>query len=258
VTPAGRHRGAARRARRARRAAAAAALAATAVGLSGCQLTGFGMPDAATTQGQEIYRLWQGAVVTALAVGGVVLVLILFVIVRYRRRDDDTVPSQREYNYPLEATYTVIPLLIVIGLFYFTAKAQERVEKVSSTPAVRVEVTGFQWGWQFQYQGTGVSVTSQGDDRPVLVLPVDRTTRITLVSVDVVHAFFVPGFLFKRDAVPGITNRFDLHPVATGTFRGHCAEFCGLRHADMLFDVSVVPTAQFDTWLTGQGGSVAQ
>jgi cytochrome c oxidase subunit 2 len=236
----------------------AAGIAAAGLGLSGCEPAGFGMPEGATRQGQDIYRLWQWSVVAALAVGGVVLVLILYVIVRYRRRGDESIPSQREYNYPLEITYTIIPLLIVAGLFYFTVKTQDSVQAISSTPAVQVEVTGFQWGWQFQYQGTGVTVSSQGDDRPVLVLPVDQTTRITLVSVDVVHAFFVPKFLYKRDAVPGITNRFDLHPVETGTFRGHCAEFCGLRHADMLFDVSVVGTAEFDTWLTSQGGSVAQ
>ena len=241
-----------------RRGTVAASAVAAALGLSGCELSGFGAPEGATRQGQDTYKLWQGSVVAALIVGGIVLALILFVIVRFRRRGDDSIPSQREYNYPLEITYTIIPLIIVAGLFYFTVKTQEKVQAISSTPAVRVEVTGFQWGWQFQYQGTGVTIASQGSDRPVLVLPVDQTTRITLVSVDVVHAFYVPEFLYKRDAVPGITNRFDLHPVETGTFRGHCAEFCGLRHADMLFDVSVIATTEFNTWLTGQGGSTAQ
>ncbi len=236
----------------------AAGAVAAVIGFSGCELSGFGAPEGATRQGQDTYRLWQGSVVAALIVGGIVLALILFVIVRFRRRGDDSIPSQREFNYPLEVTYTIIPLLIVAGLFYFTVRTQERVQAVSPSPAVQVEVTGFQWGWEFRYQGTGVTVSSQGSDRPVLVLPVDRTTRITLVSVDVVHSFYVPRFLYKRDAVPGITNRFDLHPIETGTFRGHCAEFCGLRHADMLFDVSVVGTAEFDTWLTGQGGSTAQ
>jgi cytochrome c oxidase subunit II len=241
-----------------RRGTVVAAAVATSLGLSACELSGFGAPEGATRQGQDTYKLWQGSVVAALIVGGIVLALILFVIVRFRRRGDDSIPSQREYNYPLEITYTIIPLVIVAGLFYFTVKTQEKVQAISATPAVRVEVTGFQWGWSFEYQGTGVTLSSQGSDRPVLVLPVGQTTRITLVSVDVVHSFYVPEFLYKRDAVPGITNRFDLHPLETGTFRGHCAEFCGLRHADMLFDVSVIGTTEFNAWLTGQGGSVAQ
>ena len=157
----------------------------------------------------------------ALVVGGIVLALILFVIVRFRRRGDDSIPSQREYNYPLEITYTIIPLIIVAGLFYFTVQdpGEGRGDLVDAGGAgggdrVPVGVASS------STRAPASPSSSQGSDRPVLVLPVDQTTRITLVSVDVVHAFYVPEFLYKRDAVPGITNRFDLHPVETGHVPG--------------------------------------
>ena len=225
------------------------------------ELPDFGAPEGATTQGKEIFGLWQGSVTAALAVGAVVWALIFFAAIRYRRRrGDDSVPSQRQYNLPLEIAYTVIPLIIVAVLFYFTVQTQSEVTRIAANPSVRVEVTAFQWGWRFHYLETGVTVVSQGDKRPTLTLPEGQTTRITLISNDVVHSFYVPDFLYKRDAIPGLVNTFDFEPVRTGTFLGRCAEFCGLRHADMLFDVSVVSPADFQAWLasqgpTGQGGA---
>jgi len=217
--------------------------------LSGCEVPDFGAPHGATTQGQDTFRLWQGAVVAALVVGVVVWGLIFYVIIRYRRRDDE-IPSQRSANIPLEVVYTLVPILIVAVLFYFTVTTQNRVEKVSASPAVKIEVTGYQWGWKFRYAGTSVIVSTQGAARPVLVLPSGQTTRITLQAVDVIHGFYVPDFLFKRDAIPGLVNTFDFHPVRTGTFLGHCSVFCGLRHADMAFDVSVLSPADYGRWLS--------
>ncbi len=219
--------------------------------LTGCEVPDFGAHEGATTQGQDIFRLWQGAVIAALAVGAIVCCLIFYVIIRFRRRDDE-IPSQHAANIPLEIAYTIIPLLIVAGLFYFTTTTQDRVDNISNTPAVRINVTAFQWGWKFQYTDTPVVISSQGAEKPKLVLPVDQTTRITLTGIDVVHNFFVPEFLFKRDATPGLVTSFDLHPVKTGTYLGHCAEFCGLRHAEMLFDVSVLSRADYGRWLSDQ------
>lgn len=231
--------------------AAAAAL----VFLTGCELPDFGAPRGATKQGQEIFRLWQGSVMAALAVGALVWALIFFAAIRYRRRrrDDGEEPSQRQYHLPLEIAYTLIPLVIVAVLFFFTVQTQNEVTKIAANPAVRVDVTAFQWGWSFHYSGSTVTVTTQGDERPTLVLPAGQTTRITLAATDVVHNFYVPGFLYKRDATPGFTNTFDLSPVRTGSFLGRCAEFCGLRHAQMLFNVQVVTPEAFQQWLTSQG-----
>lgn len=225
------------------------------LGLSGCEVPDFGSPRGVTTQGQDTFRLWQGSVIAALVVGVIVWGLIFYVIIRFRRRDDE-IPSQHAANIPLEIGYTLVPILIVAGLFYFTVTTQQRVTRIAANPAVQVEVTGFQWGWKFQYAGTDVTVSSEGDSRPVLVLPVDQTTRITLQAVDVIHGFWVTDFLYKRDAIPGMVNTFDVHPVRTGTFLGHCSVFCGLRHTNMLFEVSVLSPADFGRWLSQQEAQV--
>lgn len=229
-----------------------AAVAGSTVGLlslGGCQVPDFGAPRGASIQGQDTFRLWQGAVTAALVVGLVVWGLIFYVIIRFRRRDDE-IPSQHAANIPLEIGYTLVPILIVAGLFYFTVTTQNRVTRISANPSVLVEVTASQWGWKFQYAGTPVTISNQGDSTPVLVLPADQTTRITLRAVDVVHGFYVPEFLFKRDAVPGLVTTFDVQPIRTGTFRGYCSVFCGLRHAEMLFEVSVLSPADYGRWLS--------
>jgi cytochrome c oxidase subunit 2 len=87
---------------------------------------------------------------------------------------------------------------------------------------------------------------------PVLVLPSHRTVRLVLTSPDVIHSFYVPAFLFKRDVIPGHVNRVDLNLDREGAFEGHCAEFCGLAHADMGFTVRSLAPAGFDSWLAGQ------
>jgi cytochrome c oxidase subunit 2 len=142
-------------------------------------------------------------------------------------------------------------------LFYFTFATQEEVTKVSADPAVHVDVTAYQWGWRFHYDGTDVTIATQGDNRPVLTLPANEVTRITLTATDVIHSFFVPDFLYKRDATPGLVQTFDYTPVRTGTFLGRCAEFCGLRHAQMLFEVRVVDPPAFQQWLSQQQASPA-
>jgi cytochrome c oxidase subunit 2 len=239
-----------------RRLAHAGVAASVLLLLTGCEVPDFGNPRGVTSQGQDTFRLWQGSVMAALAVGVIVWGLIFYVIIRYRRRGDDTIPSQGDKNVPLEIVYTLVPVLIVAGLFYFTVTTQDRINKISANPAVRVEVTAYQWGWKFQYAGTPVAVSTQGAALPTLVLPANQTTRITLQAVDVIHGFWVPDFNYKRDAIPGLVNTFDVHPVRTGAWLGHCTVFCGLRHADMLFDVSVVSPADYARWLSQQEAQV--
>ena len=105
-------------------------------------------------------------------------------------------------------------------------------------PDLVVEVVGFQWQWQFTYADSGIVVTGTPDGGlPVLVLPVDRTTRLDLRTTDVNHSFWVPRFLNKRDLIPGVDNAIDVTPTETGTYDGVCAEFCGLDHGRMRFAV---------------------
>jgi cytochrome c oxidase subunit II len=220
------------------------------LGVTACsQLPNFGAEDPASSQGSRILELWQLFVIAAAVVGGIVYALIFFVIVRYRRRGDDELPAQTEGNNRLETIYTVLPIVIVIGLFAATMATQIDIDSTADEPDVVIEVVGFQWQWQFNYVGEDVSITGAPDIDPELVLPLDSTVRFRLTSRDVIHSFFVPGFLYKRDVIPGVDNEFDVTVTEAGTFEGHCAEFCGLLHDRMSFQVRTVPAGEFQAWL---------
>ena len=195
--------------------------------------------------------LWRGAVVAALAVGALVWGLIVWSVLRYRRRDDD-LPSQTPYNIPIEVVYTVAPLLVVAALFGVTVFTQERVTASDPDPDLVVDVVGFQWSWEFAYPDLGIEVRSDGADPPRLVLPVGATVRFELETADVNHSFWVPEFLVKRDMIEGVDNTLDVEVREAGEWRGRCAEFCGLDHWRMYFDVSAVPPAEFDAWVDEQ------
>jgi cytochrome c oxidase subunit 2 len=226
------------------------ALALVVAVLSGCSLD-FGGGRGATRQGRDIFGLWQGSVVVALLVGGLVWGLILFAILRYRRRNDD-LPTQTQYIVKLEILYTVVPVIIVAVLFAFSYRTQTEVDALTRNPSVTIEVKGFQWQWQFHYRDDDITITGLPGKEATMVLPVDRTARLILTSPDVIHSFYVPGFLFKRDVIPGVTNKIDVTPTDAGTYTGRCAEFCGLDHAKMDFEVRVVSMADYRAWVEEQ------
>jgi cytochrome c oxidase subunit 2 len=251
-------RAASRRARPARRHACLwLVLAAGVVLVSSCGVPRFGAPPPVTDDGERILSLWQGSVVAALAVGALVWGLIAYSVIRYRRRDD-RLPDQTAHNVPLEVVYTVTPIVIVAILFGFTVLTQEKVTGADEPPDVVVEVVGFQWQWQFRYPGEGVVVTgTPGGDPPVMVLPVGSTVRLQLATTDVVHSFWVPRFLDKRDLIPGVRNEIQFRVEQAGSFAGRCAEFCGLDHYKMHFEVRAVPPAEYDEWLARQRAPMA-
>jgi cytochrome c oxidase subunit II len=211
----------------------------------------FGEPNAPTSQGQDMGGLYRTFVVIAIVVGAIVYALIFWSILRYRRRSD-RLPEQTRYHIPLEVTYTLIPVAIVLALFVMTFRTETRVDHLVDGPAVVVRVTGFQWQWEFDYPSAGVRIIGTTDRPPTMVLPVGQTVQIDLASRDVNHSLYVPDFLFKRDAIPGVRNRFDWTLQRSGTFRGECAEYCGLNHAYMTFYVKAVPPARFRQWLDTQ------
>ena len=214
-----------------------------------------GMPEGATEQGRDIRELWVVFVLAGVVVAGLVYGLIIWSLVRYRsRRSDDPATLGRQFhaNVPIEVVYTAIPVAIVVVLFTMSLRTEQRVTEVSARPAVTLEATAFAWGWRFRYPAQGVEIVSEPSSPtqpgPEIVLPLGQPTRVVLRSNDVIHAFWVPDFNFKRDAVPGRTTEFDLTPTTTGTFRGVCAEFCGLNHAFMTFSVRVVEPDAFEAW----------
>jgi cytochrome c oxidase subunit 2 len=207
-----------------------------------------------------VLDLWRVLFLTAMAIGGLVTGLILWSVVRYRRRgpgsrraaSGEDAPVQTRGNVPLEIFYTTVPLVVVAVLFGLTLQTQRQVTRLSPAPDLRVQVTGFQWGWRFTYPDAAVTVTGDANHHPVLVLPEGRTIRFSLATADVIHSFFVPAFLEKRDLVPGIDNRIDVTTTRLGRLAGVCAEFCGLDHARMGFTVEVVSPQDFQQWLAAQ------
>lgn len=232
-----------------RRPALGRAIAGAGVALALSACSTFGMPEGADRQGADIASLWRVLFVLSLIVAAVVYGLILWSVVRYRGRGREDLPDQFRENLPLEVIYTAIPIAIVVVLWVLSYRTEQRVLALTDRPDLTVEVEAFAWGWRFTYPESGITVTSDPQGAPPeLVLPLGRTTRIRLTSVDVIHAFYVPDLLFKRDALPGRVQEFDLSPVRLGSFHGACAEYCGLDHAFMSFTVRVLTPEAFDAW----------
>jgi cytochrome c oxidase subunit 2 len=229
--------------------------------LSGCSSESkgewerFAMPDPASEQGEHILNLWQGAWIAALITGAVVWGLILYAVVAFRRRHPDEVPIQTRYNLPLEIFYTIAPIIMVIVFFAHTVKVQDAVLDDSVEPDHVVEVVGQQWSWTFNYTdedavgGQNVYTSGTASNIPTLVLPVGETTRFNLHSPDVIHDFGVPGFLMKMDVIPGRVNHYAITPKAIGDYAGKCYELCGVYHSRMLFNVKVVSSADYESYL---------
>lgn len=241
--------GGARRTARRRRPAAARAglllLAATA--LAGC------LPAAATAEARRVEQLYATFMGIAAVVALVVLGLTLFAILRYRRRGRDDLPPQVHGNTRFELVWTAIPIATIVGLLAMTVGVLNGFDEgVRASPAVEVRVTAFRWGWRFEYPDAGVRVEGIGEPGPEVRVPVGEPVRVTLTGADVIHAFYVPEFLFKKDAVPGRDNQFAFTVDEPGRYAGQCAEFCGIYHARMPFAVVAVPRAEFDAWLAAR------
>ena len=213
-------------------------------------------PGSITEQGRTIHGLYNLFMWIAAVVFAVVSGLVLWSVVRYRRRDDE-LPEQTHGHNTLELLWTLIPTLLVGVLIVATVQAQDKVLR-RSPEELPIKVTGFQWSWQFDYPD-GVRIVGQPKQRPTMVVPAGRPIRVELSSADVVHSFYIPRTLFKRQAIPGFPTHFDLTFDQVGTYPGQCAQFCGVAHADMLFDVRVVSDSEFESWLqsarTAAGGA---
>ena len=197
-----------------------------------------------------MHQMWVLFFWAGIGVAVVIYALIAWCIVRYRRRPSDVgYPPQFRRNNTMEIVYTAIPILMVVGLFFVSDAAERHIETIAPTQEVVVNVTAFRWSWRFVYPKLGVGVLGTLERPPEFVIPVGETTRLNVTSVDVDHALWVPAFLFKRDAIPGLENVFDWTPKTLGTFRGECGEFCGLDHARMAFAVKVVTHADFERWV---------
>jgi len=199
----------------------------------------------------DYLRVQQVYLPIATAVFVLIAGVVLFAVFRYRRRSPDEVPSQKSES---KLEYVWIALLAAVTTFLvgWTFHTEDREDPVGSAPALRVHVVGSQWKWRFDYTGRGKSVVGTETKAPTLVVPVGVPVEFTMTSPDVIHSLWIPALRFKRDAFPGSTTRFDLMWKQPGFDRGgRCAEFCGIAHDTMLFNVRALPRAQFDQWLGG-------
>jgi cytochrome c oxidase subunit II len=218
-------------------------------------------PVAVTEQGREIRNLYDIVFLIAAAIFFLVEGLIIWSVIRYRRRPgDDDLPPQTHGNNLAETIWTVVPTLIVAFMFVISWQTLNRVDAVSATPDVHIRAVAGQFQWSFVYLAedgqtelfTQFAPTGPGGGMPV---PVGRTIQVQLESHDVIHAFYVPRFLFKRDVVPGQVNRFDFRVDETEagqTFSGQCAELCGTGHRVMVFEVHALDQAGYDSWVQQQ------
>jgi cytochrome c oxidase subunit 2 len=213
-----------------------------------------GFPDPVTEEAESIYELWLGSVAAAAVVGVVVWALIFWAAWRYRKRGDE-LPRQVRYNLPIEVLYTVVPFVIIAVLFYYTTLTQNFVNELTPEDGggadVEIGVVGFQWNWTFNYVDEELAVTGVPGQPAQLVLPTDASVRFVLTSPDVVHGFFVPAFLFKREAIPGRANTFEIEIREEGEYIGRCSELCGEKHAAMNFSILAVSPEEYESFIAG-------
>jgi len=244
-----------------RRIAALGMASIAAVLLSGCTpeiQRGF-LPDAwgVTNHTDRIINLWNTSWIVLLLVGLLSWGLMAWALIVYRRRKGETaMPQQLRYNMPIETLFTVIPLILVVGFFAFTARDMAAIEAKTENPDVVIEVVAKQWSWDFNYVNenvyySGIQAQFTGTEEnimetlPTLYLPVGKTVQIDLTSRDVIHSFWVVDFLYKKDMFPAMTNHMYFTPLKEGTYVGKCAELCGEYHSMMLFNVKVVSEAEY-------------
>jgi len=221
----------------------------------------FWPPEPASAQAHAIHDLYTIVFIIAAVIFFVVEGLIVWTVIRYRRRPgDDELPPQTHGHNLAEIVWTVVPTIIVIFLFFVSWQTLNTVEAKTPNPDLQVRVHGGQFQWTFEYlpsdATTGTedavfSITSPVAPDGGLHLPAGKTTHLFLTSNDVIHAFYVPHFLFKRDVVPGHINQFDLSldaDEAGSTFNGQCAELCGTGHRIMTFSVVAMSPEDFQAW----------
>ncbi len=305
----------------AKKAGAAGSLLFGGLFLAGCEVAppagiarvlDMGWPSGVTPEATQMYNFWVWVWVAAWIIGIIMWGLFLVAIFAWgnKRREKQGAPEfpkQLQYNVPLELGLTIVPIIIVMVLFFFTVQAQTRTTALNKGPEVVVDVTAFQWNWKFGYANVSGNLSADGQDYdgrdkerqdlaemtkhdpeemhnanpihgtsmgdlsylnynqietvgsteevPVLVLPTDTAIEFRLASADVNHAFWVPEFLFKRDAYAHPESnqqerRFQIEKIEEeGAFVGRCAEMCGTYHAMMNFEVRAVTPEKFKQYM---------
>ncbi len=220
------------------------------------------------------YGLWMHDAVLLpiiVAIALLVLLLLLWVIVRFRR-GANPVPSKTTHNTLVEVIWTLVPVLILVGIAVPSISLLAKQYKPAPAKALTVKATGYQWYWGYTYPDNGgFEVISNmlpeeealkrgepphlgADNR--MVVPAGEPIRLQTTGADVIHSFAVPSLWFKLDAVPGRINEKVLFIKEPGVYYGQCSELCGARHGYMPIVVEALPRAQFESWVLKQGGTI--
>jgi cytochrome c oxidase subunit 2 len=239
---------------RSRKASLVALLALGSLLLTGCKNGSvYGYESDLSSVNEVSWHLWRGAWLAAAVVGIFTAALILWPVLRHRRKEGDPqYPKQTQYNIPVEVAYTIIPFIIVAVLFYFTARDEAKIiAKEPSKVMHTIDVTGIQWSWQFGYQdgGPNAVVTGTPAQPPTLVLPQGERVAFKIHSNDVVHGFWIPAFMIQIQNLPGVTNHIEFTANKIGEYPGRCNILCGRNHSQMVFKVKVVTPEEYKTYV---------
>ena len=230
-------------------------------------------PGGITDEARKMNDLFWIVTIAGLVVFVLVGAALVYAMIRYRRQGDE-LPPQFHGGGKIEVAMVGVPVLIVIALFTISMITLVDIDDPAEEDALTVEITGFQFSWQFSYSmadlGTNTDPNADPEDRiniigtlqpidtpddeirPVLYLPVDEEVEFILISNDVIHSFYVKDFLYKLDLIPGRVNSFAVTPRVTGDYSAQCAELCGTNHALMRFIVRVVERDEFDAWVAAE------
>jgi len=199
--------------------------------------------------GREIDLLWDRLLLLGTIVFILVEAALIWVVFKYRGRENQGTPPQTHGSTNLEIAWTLIPAVILVFIAVPTVKTIFVTQAQAAPGSLNIDVTGHQWWWEFRYADYGVTTANE------IYLPVGRTVNFRLRSADVIHSFWTPQLGGKRDVVTNRTNYLWFTPdtsIASSVWNGFCAEYCGASHANMRFRVFTVTPQQFDSWIAGQ------
>ena len=205
---------------------------------------------AVTPQGAAILELFWLALLPAALILAIVVGGITYVLIRHRARPGDPDPPQVYGHGTVEVVWTVVPLLTLAVFFGLTLRTMQTVN-AEPAGALRVQVIGHQWWWEFRYPDLGI-VTANELHLPVSEIVERRPAVLHLEAVDVAHSFWIPQLNGKTDVIPNHPNRTWVEPLRVGSYYGQCAEYCGTQHANMLIRVVIHPKNEFDAWVAAQ------
>jgi cytochrome c oxidase subunit 2 len=235
---------------------------------------GLNMTEGVSILSKEIYGLHMTIFYWCVAIGVVVFGAMIYSLIKFRKSQGAQADTTLVHSTKVEIIWTVIPIMILVAMAIPTARGLIKIEDMGNV-ALNIKVTGYQWKWEYEYLnenvrffstlkrdsnharqlGSGIDPATVPnyllDVDNVLVIPAGTKIRFLLTAQDVIHAWWVPAFGMKKDAIPGYVNEIWVQVDAdkVGTYRGQCAELCGQDHGFMPIVVEVKSPADYDVWL---------